>query len=266
MKIAVLQEHAEVLDIEANLATLEAGLAKAAADGVDVLVTPELFVTGYAPGRLANADLTHLDDVDERLGRMAATHGVALVASAPMVAEDGRLAIGAWLFDKGGRIVLTYQKVHLFGQDERETFGPASRPPRVVHLDGRDVAVLICYDIEFPESVRAAADRGAEFVLVPTALTEGFDSVPQVLVRARALESQVTVAYANHVGVEDGLTFAGGSVIVTPDGEVAAQGDASAGLVVADVPDDAAEVARARVPYLAERRGGLYAQWREEGL
>ena len=81
--------------------------------------------------------------------------------------------------------------------------GPA---PGVVDFHGVRTSLVICYDVEFPEAVRAAAVRGAELLLVPTALAEGFDAVPQVLIRARALENHLTVAYANHCGTEEGST------------------------------------------------------------
>ena len=99
---------------------------------------------------------------------------------------------------------------------------------------GVKTSLVICYDVEFPESVRAAAVRGAGLVLVPTALSAGFDAVPQVLVRARALENQLTVAYANHSGTEDGCDFLGGSVVAAPDGSLLAAAGAGAELLFAE--------------------------------
>ncbi|MEQ7736009.1 nitrilase-related carbon-nitrogen hydrolase, partial [Escherichia coli] len=103
-----------------------------------------------------------------------------------------------------GNALIEYGKVHLFGPDERAAFTPATERPRVVNFQGIPTSMVICYDVEFPEAVRAAATAGAELLLVPTALAHGFDDVPQVLIRARSLESQLTIAYANHSGVEDG--------------------------------------------------------------
>ena len=67
---------------------------------------------------------------------------------------------------------------------------------------------------------------------MPTALAGGFDAVPQVLIRARALENQLTVAYANHTGSEDDCDFRGGSIVAGPDGSVLAAAGAGAGTVV----------------------------------
>ena len=121
--------------------------------------------------------------------------------------------------------------------------------------------MVICYDVEFPEAVRAAAVAGAELLLVPTALAHGFDDVPQVLLRARALESQLTIAYANHSGVEEDCRFLGGSVIAGPDGRLLAAAGEEAQLLFADVDHGSAAKARGEVPYLAERRPDLYRSW-----
>ena len=126
---------------------------------------------------------------------------------------------------------------------------------------GLNIAMVICYDVEFPESVRAAAVRGADAVLVPTALAHGFDEVPNIILRARALENHVAVAYANHCGIEDGTTFGGGSIIAGPDGGVLASAGIGAELLYAELDADAIRGSRAGVPYLAERRPELYREW-----
>ena len=153
----------------------------------------------------------------------------------------------------------------MFGPEERKAFSPAEAAPAVVDLGGIRASLAICYDVEFPEIVRAAAARGAELLLAPTALAHGFDAVPQVLLRARALESQLTVAYANHSGAEDGCEFLGGSVIAAPDGSLLAAAGTGPELLFAEVSADAARNARAVVPYLEDRRPAVYRSW-EDGL
>lgn len=269
MRLAVLQENALVHHIDANLRAIDAAAARAAREAADVLVTPELFVTGYAPLRLRDVDAGDQIRITAELARIASEHDIALVASYPEVefpdATDARRQyICATLFGPDGATLLHYRKVHLFGDDEPQAFVGGDDAPTVVDLAGLKVALLVCFDVEFPEAVRAAALVGADVVLAPTALTPGFETVPQVLLRARALENGVALAYANHVGVEDGLELGGGSVVVGPDGALLASGDDEPALLVADVDADAVEAARARVPYLAKRRPDVYAQWAEQ--
>jgi predicted amidohydrolase len=260
--LALMQANSAVLDVEANCAAVEGAARTAAAAGSSVLLTPELFPVGYAPRRLrAELDPAVLPAIRNRLAGIARRHSIGLVYSLPAVTAEGVWHITSTLLDSRGSELLTYAKVHLFGPEEREAFSPAEARPAVVDFNGIRTSMVICYDVEFPETVRAAAVAGAELLLVPTALAHGFDAVPQVLLRARALESQVTIAYANHSGVEDGCEFLGGSVIAAPDGSLLAAAGTGPELVFAEVGADAARQVRDAVPYLAERRPDLYRSW-----
>lgn len=265
--LALMQANSAVLDVEANCGTVNDAAQRAAAAGARVLLTPELFPVGYAPLRIrAELDPARLPSIRRQLADIARRNGIALVYSLPAVTADGRWQITSTLVDQEGAELLNYAKVHLFGGEERKAFSPATEPPAVVDFHGIRTSMVICYDVEFPEAVRAAAVRGAELLLVPTALSQGFDSVPQVLLRARALESQLTVAYANHSGTEDGCAFLGGSVIAGPDGQLLAGAGASPDLLFAEVSAAASRAARDAVPYLRERRPDLYRDWEARGL
>ncbi|WP_426998544.1 carbon-nitrogen hydrolase family protein [Pseudarthrobacter sp. N5] len=262
MLLALMQANAVVLDVEANMRTIDAHAKRAASAGAGLLLTPELFPVGYAPGRVRSGlDPARLPAIRDALAGIARHHGVGLVYSLPAVTGDGGWQITATLLDSQGAEVLNYAKVHLFGGEEREAFGAAQAAPEVVHFAGVKTSLLICYDVEFPEAVRAAARRGAELVLVPTALSRGFDAVPQVLIRARALESQLHVAYANHCGSEDAYDFLGGSVIAAPDGTLLAAAGDSAEMLFAEISLEAVREAREAVPYLRERRPETYRSW-----
>jgi predicted amidohydrolase len=260
--LALLQASAVVMDPDANCAAIDEAAKVAAAAGAAILLTPELFPTGYAPRRVrAELDPAGLPELRAKLAGIARRHRIGLVYSLPRVTPQGEWHISATLLDAEGTSLLTYDKVHLFGPEERAAFSPATHPPAVVSFNGIPTAMVICYDVEFPEAVRAAATAGAELLLVPTALAHGFDDVPQVLLRARALESQVSIAYANHSGVEEGCRFLGGSVIAGPDGRLLAAAGEDPQVLYAEVDEGAAARARSEVPYLAERRPELYRSW-----
>lgn len=264
MKLALLQAQARVLDCAHNLTVIDDAAARAAQAGAAVLLTPELFPCGYDPLRVRRElDPAALPSVRDELRRIARRHAIALVYSLPVVAEDGTWRIGATLLDRNGEVRLDYAKVHLFGAEERQAFTGAIEPPQVIRWEGFETSLLICYDVEFPEAVRAAADRGAQLVLVPTALAAGFSSVPDVLVRARALESQVAIAYANHCGTEGGLEFCGTSLIAGAVGEVLARAGEGPEILYADVTPEGILEARKAVPYLQERSPELYRSWAE---
>jgi predicted amidohydrolase len=267
--LALMQANAAVLDLAANCAAMDQAAGKAAAAGAGVLLTPELFPVGYAPERIrAEFDPAGLASLHLTLAGIAARHRIALVYSLPAITAAGDWQITATLVDARGIELLSYAKVQLFGREERQAFAPADAAPAVADLHGIPVSLVICYDVEFPETVRAAAVHGARLVLVPTALSEGFEAVPQLLVRARALENQVTVAYANHSGVEAGCNFLGGSVIAGPDGGLLAGAGTGPELLFAELPDPApgadgraTDGRESAVDYLADRRPETYRSW-----
>lgn len=236
MKIAVFQETADPGRIEHNLGLIDAAAAAAADHDAALLLTPELFAVGYAPQRV-RAEVSD-DDVaaaHRQLEEIARRHRIALVYSLPGEGDPAQRGITATLVDATGTRRAHYQKVHLFGPDEKAAFVAGDAPPPVVELGGLQVGLAVCYDIEFPEMARAAATAGAELLLVPTALAGDAPEIPQVLIPARALENRMTVAYANHAGTKDGLEFDGRSVVAGPRGTLGRL-DGEPGLLVVDVP------------------------------
>lgn len=268
MRIALLQEAAVPLDIERNLATIRDAAARARAAECELLLTPELFVTGYAPRELAEWLTTdRVAAIPESLGELSAAAGIAIAASFPLARTDGTFAIAAGLWDANGSEVLRYEKVHLWGAEERLAFTPGDALSRVAEWNGRRVGLQICYDIEFPEPARMLAERGADLVLVPTAIDGASRYVSDVLVRARAAENALVVAYADHARTIDAdvdaapeADFAGLSVVAGRDGEVFALAGSGPELLIAELPD--VDAAPAGADYLADRRADLYDAWR----
>lgn len=123
---------------------------------------------------------------------------------------------------------------------------------------GLRIAICICYDVEFPETVRAAALDGAHLVAVPTAQMTPFSFVAEQLIRTRAWENQVYLAYVNHDGAEATLTYVGRSSIVGPDATVLDAVEHGDALIDASVDPAVVAAAQAANPYLADRRRDLY--------
>jgi predicted amidohydrolase len=257
MKLAVYQDTSTPLDFERNLSLIDGAAGEASATGAELLLTPELFATGYVPLLIAESvSAVDVERLRAELAAIARRHSIGLVASIPGQGAAHTRGITAILFDATGAIVAEHTKVQLFGPDEQAAFVAGDSPPSVVDFDGLRVSLGICYDVEFPEFVRAAAVAGAELLLVPTAIGAGFENVSTVLIPARAMENSMTVAYANHCGVEDGFLFAGTSVIADPSGALVARAGTGREILYATV--GAHEVS---VDYLRDRRSHLYAAW-----
>lgn len=256
LRIAAVQTAGTPGDIEANLAELDEVAARAADRGADLLITPELFVTGYDVGDLGPQARQPLA---ARVGELCRRRDIAVLAGIPEELPGG-VGNCATLLDESGRVLARHAKAHLFGDLDRDRFVPGDRLVTTVDFRGVRISLLICYDVEFPEAARAAALDGADLIAVPTAQMEPFAFVADTVIPARAWENQVYLAYTNHVGQEAGTVYVGRSSIVAPDGSLLQRADEEPALLVADVDGEVVARARRANPYLLDRRTDLHPQ------
>ncbi|MFJ9417377.1 carbon-nitrogen hydrolase family protein [Streptomyces sp. NPDC101227] len=256
---ALLQSSGRPGDVAHNLQVLKDAVRAAAANGAGLLACPELFLTGYAIGgdvhRLAEpAD----GDSARAIGEIAAEHGIAVLYGYPERADGDTVYNSAQLIGPGGERLANYRKTHLFGCFEREWFTPGEQPVVQAELSGVRIGVIICYDVEFPENVRAHALAGTDLLLVPTAQMHPFQFVPESVIPVRAFENQMYVAYINRVGAEGEFEFVGLSCLAGPDGVVRTRAGRHEQLVQAEVDAGFLKESRADNPYLHDRRPELY--------
>lgn len=243
--------------VASNLDIMAGVLREAASAGAQLVVFPEMFLTGYNIGD----DIWHLAETADgpsaqKAAAMAKEAGVALCFGFPERAGDA-VYNSLLLVDASGRLLTTYRKVHLYGSEENRLFTPGEEIV-LTRLEGWNVGLAICYDTEFPEMIRAQALAGAELILSPTALMEPYGFVAETLIPARCIENQVYMAYGNRCGSEGNLTYCGQSCIVAPDGRVLALAGKVQKMLFAELNKESILQARRSNPYLQDRRPGLY--------
>lgn len=243
---------------DAALAALER--AAEAARGADVLLAPEMVLGGYVVGAdRIRAHAAMADRLIGELSRIAVRNDIALICGLALPAHPLPLN-AAIAIDRTGRELARYAKTHLFAPTDAGVFSPGDALSPVFPLAGWNVALAICYDIEFPEVARALALRGADAILVPTANPVPFDTVATRLVPARAEENAVCVAYANYVGSEGDVTYGGLSCICGADGgDLARAGPDAPDLIAATLSRDALDAARGQQRHRHDRRPALYS-------
>lgn len=257
LRVQLHQSSPALADVQANRSSLEAA---ATASTADVVVFPELALTGYA------------------LGHRARELGVELGGGSPLtLPEQGPVALyglverggdhltyNAAVAQLGGTVLASHRKIYLptYGTfDEGRVFAPGRRTVRPFKLaEGWRAGLLVCEDFWHPALAYLLALQAADVLVVLAAAPgrgipgpgdgERFASAEswEVLARSTALLHGVYVVLCNRVGVEDGVTFAGGSLVVDPRGEVVArapQGEAA----TLDVTLERDAVARARQPF-----------------
>ncbi|MDH6217183.1 carbon-nitrogen hydrolase family protein [Streptomyces pseudovenezuelae] len=258
MRTALLQSSGRPGSIVENLKVLDEAAGRAAAAGAGLLTAPEMFLTGYAigddVGRLAEpAD----GDSADAIAEITTRHGLAIAYGYPE--RDGESVFNsAQLISATGDRLANYRKTHLFGCFERDHFTPGEQPVVQAELDGLSVGLMICYDVEFPEPVRAHALAGTDLLLVPTANMHPFQFVAESLVPVRAWENQMYVAYINRIGREGEFDFFGLSALAGPDGVARTRAGRGEELLFGDVDPALLAAYREANPYLKDRRPGLY--------
>jgi 5-aminopentanamidase len=228
--IAVAQLAIAIGEPDANRKAAAAAVAEAATAGARVVVLPELCDSGYVFGddaSQASAEAGALaspadHSVTLRQWRaLAGEHQLVIVGGFCERGADGRLFNSAAVVDASGTRAV-YRKAHLWDK-EKLVFTPGDGPPPVVDLEFGRVAVMICYDLEFPEWVRLPALAGADLIAAPVnwpaaACPAGERPTEVIKAQAGAAVNGVFVAVADRCQAERGVSWISGSLIAGPDG------------------------------------------------
>ena len=253
-------------DMARNAADASEMIRAAHAHGAEFVSTPEM-TNILEPDRPRLKALARPEAEDESVRRfsgLARELGLWLnIGSLALKGEGEKLVNRSLLFAPDGRVAARYDKIHLFDVDlptgERLRESEAYEAGGTAVLAETPLAAIgltICYDMRFPHLFRALANKGAKLFTVPSAFTVPTGQAHwHVLLRARAIETGSFVLAAAQGGAhESGRETYGHSLIVSPRGEVLAEGGTEPGVILADL--DLAEVdqARARIPSLIHGR------------
>jgi 5-aminopentanamidase len=224
--------------LAANRDLTAAAVSAAAARGASVVVLPELVSSGYVFESRAEARACAEPADGETVSqwaRLAGGHGIVIVGGFCELAS-GELFNSAALVDPGG-LRGVYRKAHLWDQ-ERLWFTPGSQAPAVIPTRFGQIAVMICYDLEFPEWVRLPALDGAQLLCapvnwpaVPAPRPAGERPAEVVRVQADASVNRMFIAVCDRAGQERGVDWVSGSVIADADGYLLAGAELTAGPV-----------------------------------
>ncbi len=216
---------------------------------LDLIVCPELFLSGYnVPEELPKLAQTRDSAIMEQMAQLARHNKTAIVYGFPERDGDCLYNVAVCISARGD-VIAKHRKLVLPPGFEAEIF-EAGKGITLFNLAGFRCGILICYDVEFPETVRALARAGADLVIVPTALYEDWGIIAKTVVPTRALENGIWLIYANHAGIENGARYLGDSCIVSPDGKDAARAGAEEQLIIAELDLERVAIAQKRLPYL----------------
>ncbi|MFM2073986.1 MAG: hypothetical protein RJB34_291 [Pseudomonadota bacterium] len=255
-------------DVAANLAQAQHWVAQAAQAGAELVVLPEYFCfMGHQDAdKLALAEPHGQGPIQSALSAWARQCGVCLVGGTlPMATNDPlHVANASCVFDRQGRALSRYDKIHLFrydngseAYDESAVLAAGDTPTAWEMTDHSGqawrVGMSICYDLRFGELYRALV---ADVLLVPAAFTHTTGQAHwEVLLRARAIENQAFVIASAQGGVHNnGRRTWGHSMVVDPWGQVLALHAEGPGLAMAHIDPARLRAVRSQLPALQHRR------------
>ncbi len=262
-RIALAQVEPQLFQKEANLEKAEQAIHQAVSQHASAVLFPELYLTGYSLGTRA-VEMAESPEGPSirRVADLARRYQIAVVMGYAELSPEGQGAYDAAIaLNDQGQVVGSYRKVHLF-QAETGWFLPGN-DSMILDFGLGPVGLLICYDLEFPETARQLALQGARWIAVCTGNMQPNQHLQEVYLQARAAENRLWIALANRVGCEGALTFFGGSGVADPAGSLVVQAGEKETLLVADIDLDRAGQARLNADYLVDRRPDLYRRWVE---
>jgi len=225
MRVLLGQLSPKLGDIGGNLEKLSSAIDQAGE--IDLAIFPELFLTGYYVKDLffKLAMKPGGDPYLERLRKIAEERNVGIVAGFPEKASSGYLYNSLIAVQASGEESI-YRKRHLptFSLfDECRWFKPYSGSLKIWRLGEARIGFGICYDAFFPEIFRAYSLMGAEILIIISASPDSSIPLFEKLCQSRALENTCFLFWVNQVGTYDGIGFGGGSLAVSPMGEIIAK-------------------------------------------
>ena len=258
LNVVCVQMNITFGDPESNFRHAEQLIQQASETKPDILVLPELWTTGYDLSRLS--ELADRDGIQTTsfIRTLAKQLNIHMIAGSTAKKTEQGITNTMLFVDRHGDVLGEYNKVHLFQPMNEDRYLLPGQDKGLFTLEGITCAGVICYDIRFPEWIRAHTVKGASIVFVtaewPLARLHHWKS----LLISRAIENQCFVVACNRSGSDPVHVFAGHSMIIDPWGNVLAEAGEEEALVSAMLDLQIVDEVRRSIPLFADRRPDLY--------
>jgi predicted amidohydrolase len=250
------QFEVSVANPDRNMARLGEALPGIADAGCQLLVLPEMWSCGFDYPRLGQM-AGHTPMVLDSLAHWSRRYGLVIVGSLPEL-HGGEVFNTSYVVDATGRIAGAYRKIHLFSLTEEDRHFGRGSAPMVCETELGPLGLMICYDLRFPELARRLALDGARILCVSAQWPLVRKEHWTILSRSRAIENQLFLLGCNACGKDSKVTYAGGSIIASPLGEILAEGSSEDSFITARLHFDKMESFRNLIPCFNDRIPGVY--------
>ena len=269
IKLALAQISSKRENKKENLLKIEELTAKAKEKCADLVIFPELSLTGY----VLHDQIYELAEIipgpsTKKIEELSKKTGTHIIFGMPELSEKTEATIfNTAVFVGPNGFIGKYRKMYLPTHsvfEEKRYFRPGYQSA-VFNTPVGTVGLFICYDIFFPEVCRLTRLKGAELMVCISASPAVRRNYFEILTAARALENTAFLAYVNLVGVEDGLQFWGGSRLLSPTGDLIAKAKYDEeDLVLCEVDYSDIRPAESFIPTLRDLRPELFDQLKKQ--
>ncbi len=204
------------------LTLLDTTAQAAAQKGTQLLVCPEMSLTGYNLGATTILQLAEspFGPLSEAVSAICKKHQIAIIYGYPQSNLAGGKPFNAvQCISAQGKRLSNHRKTRLFGELDANQFTAAESIAPTFELAGRQIALLICYEVEFAQTVKTVAQLRPDVLIVPTANMIEFDAVQDEIIPRHARDHALPIVYVNACGSEDELRYGGLSLAVSGEGK-----------------------------------------------
>jgi predicted amidohydrolase len=268
IKLALAQISSKREDKKENLHKMEKLTIKAMEKGADLIVFPEMSLTGYVlHDQVYELAETIPGPSTRKIEALAKQTGMHIIFGMPELSEKTQAtAFNTAVFVGPQGLIGKYRKMYLPTHsvfEEKRYFRPGYEPA-AFQTELGNIGLTICYDVFFPEVFRLTRLKGAKLIVCISASPAVRRGYFEILTFARALENTAFLAYVNLAGVVDGLQFWGGSHLVSPNGNVVAKAKYDEeDFVICEVDYGDLRSAETFIPSLRDLRPELFDKLKE---
>ena len=256
MNVAAVQIDIAWEDKTANHRMVEAMLDEAGVEPGTFVLLPELGDTGFS----FNLDVIVDDQTLPWAQDLARRRRIWVQVGYAVRGQDGKGRNCASIISPKGEALGTYQKIHPFSFGREIEHFSGGDHLLIRQCNGASIAPAVCYDLRFPEIFRLVVQQGAEVITIGANWPAPRQDHWRALLMARAIENQAYVIGCNRVGDDPHLSYLGGSMIVSPTGEVLAEANTEPTVLTAKLDLEALREWRRKFPALGDIRSNALGQ------